>query len=514
MIRCGLYARVSTSNQAQVKDSSLDTQISMMESQIQYKNMALPDEDWQVTNIYREEGKSGKDTSRPEFQKMLNDIRNGKIDVLVCCKMDRVTRSLLDFYDLLTELEQHDVQFWSLNDNFDTSTPQGRAFIKIILVFAELEREQTATRTKEKMQWRAEQGLSSGGYVLGYDNDSQNKGIRKVNEEEKKLVNLIFNKYIEFQNFREVSRYINEKGYQTKSYTSRRGKKHHGQKFNDTSIRQILQNKYYIGKIVNKNGEYEGRHEPIVFNHVFENAQGVMKSKTIHQSKTRKSQVHNYLLLGLVRCGNCGGYMTTSVGRNHQKKPYPYYRCQKGHHMGDYSCRMKSAPAGALEDLIIQRIMEIKNDSKLTDNLVENTNSKSSNNFNERIETKKKYEDQVNTIKKEIAILISCLKAEGSETKSIVEEVAKLDKKKEAVLKEVEFLENEIAIETKKVAFADNLQETLTTFKDLYEEATDDEKKTLLQMHIDHILWTPEKIQLALYELPDRSIKKNDSEQI
>ena len=191
MKKCGLYARVSTDIQAQAKDGSLDTQISIMEKQIEVKKMSSPGEEWEIVEVYREEGRSGKDTNRPEFQKMLNDIENGKIDVLVCTKIDRVTRSLPDFYDLWENLERHDVDFWSINENWDTSRAESRAFMKILLVFAELERERTSERTKEKMQWRSEQGYSNGGQRLGYDINPKDKSTPKANPEEKELVNLM-----------------------------------------------------------------------------------------------------------------------------------------------------------------------------------------------------------------------------------------------------------------------------------------------------------------------------------
>jgi len=200
---CGLYLRVSTEMQAIIKEGSLDTQQSTLTKYTEIKT-SNSDEEWYVKETYREEGKSGKNTDRPEYQRMLKDINNGKIDVLLCTKIDRVHRSLVDFYKLHELLEAHNVTFVSLSENWDTSTPMGRFGLKLTLAVAELEREQTSQRTKEKMRWRAEQGLKNGGQVIGYDIDPEDKGVLKVNPEEAKIVRLIFETYRELRSFRYI----------------------------------------------------------------------------------------------------------------------------------------------------------------------------------------------------------------------------------------------------------------------------------------------------------------------
>ena len=138
----------------------------------------------------------------------------------MCTKIDRVSRSLPNFYELLETLEQHGAGFVSLSEQLDTSTAQGRAFGKIILVLAELEREQTSERTTEKMAWRAQKGLRNGGQILGYDVDPENKGVPAVNQEEKELVLLIFDTYLKGKSYLRTAQVVNRKGYRTKSYTS------------------------------------------------------------------------------------------------------------------------------------------------------------------------------------------------------------------------------------------------------------------------------------------------------
>ena len=186
---CSLYLRVSTDQQADVKEGSLKSQKVRLEALVKSKSTAR--EKWKVTRIYTEEGYSAKDLNRPQIQMLIEDIRQGKVNVVLCTRVDRITRSLLDFYSLFQIFQCHNVDFICLDDYFDTSTPIGRMALKMILVFAELEREQVSDRTKKCMRTRALSGLWNGGHVLGYDIDYNRPGFLEVNESEKKLVNLI-----------------------------------------------------------------------------------------------------------------------------------------------------------------------------------------------------------------------------------------------------------------------------------------------------------------------------------
>ena len=243
MKRCGLYTRVSTEDQAQVKDGSLDTQIDLLQDYVALRSRR-GEEDWRIAARYREEGRSGKDPSRPEYRRLLADVRTGKIDTVLCTKIDRVSRSLPGFYELIETLEEHDASFVSLSEQLDTSTATGRAVLKILLVVAELEREQTSERTSQKAAWRASKGLKNGGQILGYDVDPDNPGIPTVNDQERDLVLLIYKTYLETDSYKRTAETLNQRGYRTKSYVSRRGSARGGRPFKDTTINRALTNSF------------------------------------------------------------------------------------------------------------------------------------------------------------------------------------------------------------------------------------------------------------------------------
>ena len=296
---------------------------------------------------------------------------------MLCTKIDRVSRSIIDFYQFHEFLEEKEAIFISINENFDTSTAMGRFALSISLATAELERERTSERTKEKMLWRAEKGLRNGGqHLLGYDIDPDNKGVLKPNEAERELVLLIFRTYVKEQSFRAVAQIINEKGYRTKSYVSRRDKVHSGKKFNKTQIMRMLQNEFYIGKITHKGKVYEGQHEPIIPLELWNRVQAVIETNRVSGARRRKQNLHTFLLQGLIKCGFCQSHMTPSQARNHQKKPYFYYHCTCKIHRGNEECKMKPVSAPALEQVVADRLIQLSDDQKRVQELIAEATTK------------------------------------------------------------------------------------------------------------------------------------------
>ena len=149
MKRCGLYTRVSTEDQAQVKDGSLETQMDLLERHVQLKADST-DETWRVAGRYREEGRSGKDMNRPEFQHLLADVRTGKIDVVLCTKFDGISRSVRDFLGFQETLKDAGVAFVSIGEQWDTTTPMGEFALLLFLGVAQLERKRFRLERRRK----------------------------------------------------------------------------------------------------------------------------------------------------------------------------------------------------------------------------------------------------------------------------------------------------------------------------------------------------------------------------
>lgn len=215
-----------------------------------------------MVKVYCEEGRSAKDTNRPKFKELLKDVESGNINTVIVKKLDRLSRSIIDFERIYNFLESHNVDLVSLHENFDTTTAMGRAVIRIVMVFAQLEREQTSERTLDVLEHRAKEGPWNGGYPpLGYD---LNDGHLVVNPKEAEIVRAIFQKYLEVASYHKVAEYLNSKGYKTKEFESRRGKKQGGNDFIDTHIARVLKNPVYIGKLQYNGVLYQGKHTPLI----------------------------------------------------------------------------------------------------------------------------------------------------------------------------------------------------------------------------------------------------------
>ena len=207
--RVAIYTRVSTLHQ--IDKDSLPMQ---RQDLINYARLILNTEDYVV---YEDAGYSGKNTDRPKFQEMMQQVRLGMFTHILVWKIDRISRNLLDFATMYSELKQLGVVFVSKNEQFDTSSAMGEAMLKIILIFAELERNMTSERVTAAMLSRAANGQWNGGRVpLGYDYDPETKTFT-INESEAAVVKIIHDKYEQERSLVSLARYLNGHGYRTRT---------------------------------------------------------------------------------------------------------------------------------------------------------------------------------------------------------------------------------------------------------------------------------------------------------
>src|SRR3989339_549398 len=187
-MKAAIYTRVSTDTQADKDFNSCESQ------ELKIRSFISSQENMEVYKVYSDQGYTGANIDRPALMEMLHAIQQGKIDVVISYKIDRLTRSPKDFYQLIEVLEKHNANFISVTERFDTSTPSGRLLRNIMLTFAQFERELTSERTRDKMFERAKKGLWNGG-VVPYGYRREDKKIIP-NEKESDTVKLIYESYI------------------------------------------------------------------------------------------------------------------------------------------------------------------------------------------------------------------------------------------------------------------------------------------------------------------------------
>ncbi len=360
MKRCGLYIRVSTDRQAKVEEGSLKNQDHLLTQHVELKSK-LGQEQWVVVERYVDEGRSAKDTkNRPAYLRMIEDAKQERINTVVCVALSRISRSTRDLLDMIEFFKQHGVDFICLKEDFDTTTAQGKCFVTIMGALNEFEREQTAERTRAAFLARAERGLWNGSQLYGYDLDAEHKGYLKVNEQEATIVRLAFETYLKIGSVFRVREIINEMGYRTKAYTSRRGQSHPAAPFSRGAMYQMLTNAAYVGKKeVNKYNKGVVQDElpeaeryrlanavwpAVVDEETFSKVQRLLQQNRETRNNNASPTKHFYLLNGgFLYCHRCGSQMEGRNGHGHKgQKVYFYYFCR------NKSCRFK-LPQGEIE---------------------------------------------------------------------------------------------------------------------------------------------------------------------
>jgi len=397
--KCALYVRVSSLRQSE-EGESLDEQTRTLENYCGYRN-------WQEHQVYREEGYSGKDLKRPAFQRMMSDINSGKINTVIVKKVDRLSRSILDFEHLYKVFEEKNVDMISLQENFDTSTAIGRSVIRIVLIFAQLEREQTSERTIDVMAYRAKLGLFNGGYPrLGYDIDSENKGLIPC-ESEIPAIKELFSTYVKLGSLSETAMAMNERGFRLKSWTTRQGIARGGERFQKTNVSRILNDPVYIGKVRYKGSVYDGQHQAIISNELFNAVQGILQANNITKSGYRQAE-NTFLLKGLIRCGSCKTAMAPSYAIKKGKK-YFYYRCNVDNDKSKTKCRIGSVHAQKVEQLVVDELKFLSQDPRIIEGVVENATRDQKVRAKELALQKKTIQDKLLLIDKKAKNLIDVL---------------------------------------------------------------------------------------------------------
>ncbi|MDG2127321.1 MAG: recombinase family protein [Fuerstiella sp.] len=360
-MRCAIYTRKSTEDGLEQEFNSLDAQRLAGENYIR----SQVDEGWEIIpDEYDDGGFTGGDMDRPALQRLMSNIKEGKIDCVVVYKVDRLSRSLLDFSRILETFDQHNVAFVSVTQQFNTANSMGRLMLNVLLSFAQFEREIISERTRDKIAAARRKGKWVGGMpVLGYDVDPRGSKL-VVNDDEAVRVRTIFDLYLQHQSLITVIRELDNRGWVSKRWVTKKGVERGGKTFTKTSLHKVLTNVTYRGKVRYKDEVHEGEHEAIVDPDVWQQVQTVMQ----RNGRTGGAKVRNKfgaLLKGLLRCVACDSAMTPTHTTKNGNKRYRYYVCCHAQKRGWHNCPSPSIPATEIERFVVDQIRSIGRDSDL-----------------------------------------------------------------------------------------------------------------------------------------------------
>ncbi|MGL5713683.1 MAG: recombinase family protein [Paraclostridium sp.] len=509
-MRIAIYSRKSVFTG---KGDSIENQIQLCKD---YLKLHYPNAS--EVKIYEDEGFSGGSTNRPKFIEMMNAAKLKKFDVMLCYRLDRVSRNIGDFANLIDDLQKYNISFVSIKEQFDTSTPMGRAMMYISSVFAQLERETIAERVKDNMLELAKNGRWLGGTPpLGFDSESftyldeemKERKMSKltINKSEMELVKAIYDKYLDVGSINKVVAYLQESKYKSKR----------DKFFTASTVSKILSNPVYVksndnilehlrnkGMIVTGDKEGYGiltynkrdsdfnkrdvtewiaavaRHKGIIDANKWLLVQNVLdknkdKTKTMRLGTSSKG-----VLSGIIRCSKCGSPMRVSYGRNHH-----YYVCTLGITSRRSLCNNSNVKGIDIEKAVVDNIMCLDktsllsklalNDASISDNkklltAIENEIKNKKNQLNNLIDKLADFNSDVTSILRD-------------RINDITSEIKNLESKYNYTLNEINNTNNN----TKNTEIVLN---ALDEFKTYYNDTDDiQKKKFMLGMILDSVTW-------------------------
>ena len=526
------------------KGESIENQIEMCR---QYIATHYSQEEADAALVYEDEGFSGGTLERPKFKKMMSDSQKIKFAAIVVYRLDRISRNIGDFAKLIEDLADREIGFISIREQFDTSSPMGRAMMYIASVFSQLERETIAERIRDNMHELSKTGRWLGGTTpTGYESESisnvtvdgkTRKACKlKIIPEEINLVKLIFDKFIETGSLTKTDQFLMQGRYKTKR----------GKTFTRFAIKGILSNPVYMiadedaynylvendVDLFSEKEAFDGKHGIMAYNRTLQRPGKATQEKPMNEwivsvgkhkgvipgavwvkvqnllelnkSKSyRKPRSNVALLSGILYCGKCGDYMRPKLSDRLTATGDPIYTylCTTKERSRSHVCDMKNANGNMLDAKIIATVKSFGKQSSDMAKQITQTKKRINGNREgydaEVAKVKSQIEDNEKDIK---ALVISLGKAEGTNAeKYILEQIDELHEKGEGLKKRL--TEHEAIIQQHDLAEIefDLIRQLLSTMGENIEEYSVEQKRAAIRTFIRKIVWDGENAHVYLF---------------
>ena len=526
------------------KGESIENQIEMCR---QYIATHYSEEEAEAALVYEDEGFSGGNLERPKFKKMMNDSQKIEFAAIVVYRLDRISRNIGDFAKLIEDLGNRHIDFISIREQFDTSSPMGRAMMYIASVFSQLERETIAERIRDNMHELSKTGRWLGGNTpTGYESESisnvtvdgkTRKACKlKIIPDELNLVKLIFDKFMETGSLTKTDEFLMNGHYKTKR----------GKTFTRFAIKAILSNPVYMiadedayNYLVENDVDlfadkeaFDGKHGIMAYNRTLQRPGKATQEKPINEwivsvgkhlgaipgatwvqvqkllelnkSKNyRKPRSHVALLSGLIVCGKCGDYMRPKLSdrKTATGETIYTYLCTTKERSRGHVCSMKNANGNTLDAKIIETIKSFGKQSADMAKQITQTKKRISGNREgyeaELAKLRLQIEDNEKDIK---ALVISLGKSEGTNAeKYIIEQIDELHEKGEALRKRLAELEAIIQQHDLADIEFDIIRQMLANMGESIDNYTVEQKRAAIRTFIRKIVWDGENAHLYLF---------------
>ena len=476
MGKVACYVRVSTQEQAK-EGYSIGEQMERLQDYCKAMR-------WEVLKIYTDPGYSGGDTNRPGLKEMIKDVEAGLVEKVVVYKLDRLSRSQLDTLYLIEKVFlTNNTDFVSMSENFDTSTPFGRAMIGILAVFAQLEREQIKERMGMGKEARAKDGKWHGGSTppIGYDYDAATEELI-INEYEAMQINEVYDMFLNGTPLRTIERMFTEKGYTHKHGT-----------WTPTCMRRVMRNKTNIGYIKHRDQWYPGEQEPIVSDEKFYAAVRLLDNRADQYKLAGvKPGAQTTYLGGILICKHCGGKYSKTGGyirKGRQTRTYYscYSRCKKVKAMvKDPNCQNKNWLMNELDGLVFAEIRKLALDPDYIHKLMKEHEKNSDT--GEKLAILQKEVDKLDA---QISRFMDLYGIGKFTIDQVSSKIDPLNEQRNALIKEMDALQ----AESGELTVEETLQ-IVESFDDLLDEGDFDKIRLAIETLIYHVELDNEKLKI------------------
>ena len=484
-VRCAIYTRKSTDEGLDQAFNSLDAQREAGEAYIASQKgegwICLPDR-------YDDGGYTGGNMERPALKRLLADIEADRIDCVVVYKVDRLSRSLMDFSRMMGTWEKRKISFVSVTQQFNTTSSMGRLTLNILFSFAQFEREIISERTRDKIAATRRKGKWSGGRpVLGFDLHPDG-GKLIVNEDEAHRVRALFDLYLEHESLTETIKVLDDRGWTNKRWTTRKGVEAGGKVFNKHSLTTLLTNVLYRGKVVYKDEIFEGEQPALVEEAVFER---VGKTLRLNGSTGGKHVRGRYgaLLKGLIRCTPCDSAMVHTQTLKNGNRRYRYYVCASAQKRGWHSCPSKSIPAGEIEKFVVDQIRAIGKDPVLVAETLEEARSEAQ----ARIQSLETEGQGLTRELKRHSAELRKLAGQANETGAATDRMADLQDRIQVAEQRSLKIREELTHLRETLLNEEDVADTMALFDPVWETLTVKEQRRVLQLLVQRVDYDGER---------------------
>lgn len=481
-IHCAIYTRKSTGEGLDQAFNTLDAQREAAEAYIASQRY----EGWTaIPQRYDDGGFTGANMDRPALKRLLDDVEAGLAQCVVVYKVDRLTRSLLDFARIMETLDKRGVTFLSVTQQFNTTTSLGRLTLNILLSFAQFEREMIAERTRDKMRAARRKGKWVGGNpMLGYDLLPQGGGL-VLNDEEAQCVRAIYALYLEYGSLMPVIQELDRRGWCMKAWTTRKGKLAGGQPFAKNRLYNLLTSILYTGRIEHQGKIYPGEQPQIVDTDVWNQVQEKLNTN----GRTGGRLVRNKyaaILRNILRCASCDAGMVHTCARKGNRL-YRYYVCVNAHQRGWNRCETRSVSAPEIEQAVVDQIRGIGRSPALLEEVLRQVEEQRRSHESALESDRRLVERDLKRLTDEMLGLAKISTVKAPAARAVTDRLAEVHVRVSELEQRLADIRHHVQEMNDQVASAADVEEALRGFNGLWQQMPPKEQERFIKMLVNEV---------------------------